>query len=282
MSVSLLVSIAPAASADLGRPYTPEAERMPAASPWSFTFTTYGWVPWLSGNMTIKGRTFDVQVDPIEMFEHLDWSTLPAWMSYAEARSGPISLFNDIVYANVSGSGGFAKAPPVWVKLCRAVFPSTTNKRSSNLGVLTKSGRASTRRYLAPPRSIFWRAGATGTRRWMSPVSLVCIPYRERLRDPDRSTGSIRLSVPDFASSFAPGTSLILRGDVGGFGAGSDFSWQVLATYNWQLCTFGGHLIDGYLGYRALSVDYSQGSGTTEYKYDVLMQGPVMGATLHF
>jgi hypothetical protein len=57
--------------------------------------------------MTIKGRTFDVQVDPTEMFEHLDWSTLPAWMSYAEARNGRISLFNDIVYANVSGSGGF-------------------------------------------------------------------------------------------------------------------------------------------------------------------------------
>ena len=80
----------------------------------------------------------------------------------------------------------------------------------------------------------------------------------------------------------APGESLVLRGDVGGFGAGSDNSWQVLATYNWQMCTMGGHLIDGYLGYRALSVDYSQGSGKTEYKYDVLMQGPVMGATLHF
>ena len=54
------------------------------------------------------------------------------------------------------------------------------------------------------------------------------------------------------------------------------------ATYNWQMCTMGGRLIDGYFGYRALSVDYSQGSGDTRYKYDVLMQGPVMGATLHF
>ena len=43
-----------------------------------------------------------------------------------------------------------------------------------------------------------------------------------------------------------------------------------------------GYLIDGYLRYRALSVDYSQGSGNTQYKFDVLMQGPVMGATLHF
>jgi hypothetical protein len=54
-------------------------------------------------------------------------------------------------------------------------------------------------------------------------------------------------------------------------------AWQVLATYNWQMCTMDGHLIDGYLGYRALSVDHTQGSGNTEYKYDVLMQGPGHG-----
>jgi hypothetical protein len=61
-----------------------------------------------------------------------------------------------------------------------------------------------------------------------------------------------------------------------------DASWQVLATYNWEMRTMCGYLIDGYIGYRALSVDYSQGSGNTEYKYDVLMQGPVLGTTLHF
>ena len=38
-----------------------------------------------------------------------------------------------------------------------------------------------------------------------------------------------------------------------------------------------GYLVDDYLGYRALSVDYSQGVGNAEYKYDVLMQGPVIG-----
>ena len=43
-----------------------------------------------------------------------------------------------------------------------------------------------------------------------------------------------------------------------------------------------GYLIDGYLGYRALSVDYSQGSGNTEYKQDWLIQGPVIGTTVHF
>ena len=29
------------------------------------------------------------------------------WMSYAEARRGQLSLFNDVVYAQLDGSGGF-------------------------------------------------------------------------------------------------------------------------------------------------------------------------------
>ena len=48
------------------------------------------------------------------------------------------------------------------------------------------------------------------------------------------------------------------------------------------MCTMDGYVIDGYLCYRALSVDYSQGSGTSRYEYDVLMQGPVMGFTMRF
>ena len=159
ISAALLVSTAPVASADLGRAYTPEPAA--AISPWTFTFTAYGWVPWLSGNTTIKGRTFDVQVDPIEMLEHLDWSTLPAWMSYAEARNGPIGLFNDIVYANVTGSKDFARAS----KSHRQASQSITNKRSSSSEGLTRSGRVRTRLWLAPPLSIFWRVGATGTRK---------------------------------------------------------------------------------------------------------------------
>ena len=163
ISAALLVSTAPVASADLGRAYTPEPAA--AISPWTFTFTAYGWVPWLSGNTTIKGRTFDVQVDPIEMLDHLNWSTLPAWMSYAEARNGPIGLFNDIVYANVTGSKDFAKPLPGPFQTFRAAFQSITNKRSSSLEGLTKSGRVRTRLWLAPPLSIFWRVGATGTRK---------------------------------------------------------------------------------------------------------------------
>jgi len=80
----------------------------------------------------------------------------------------------------------------------------------------------------------------------------------------------------------APGEEVALRGDVGGFGAGSKFTWQVLATYNWRLCQQGWLTLDGYLGYRALSVDYEQGEDTNRYEYDVVQQGPVMGVTGRF
>jgi hypothetical protein len=44
---------------------------------------------------------------------------------------------------------------------------------------------------------------------------------------------------------------------VGGFGAGSDFSWQVVGTYGFDtsLCGTPFHAV---LGYRALAVDYSE------------------------
>ena len=38
----------------------------------------------------------------------------------------------------------------------------------------------------------------------------------------------------------------------------------------------------GLLGYRALDVDYEQGSGRTKYEYDVLQHGQVTGLTIAF
>jgi hypothetical protein len=151
-----------------------------------------------------------------------------------------------------------------------------------NSAVLTKSGRGPNPA-LAGSAALDLLAGG---RYWHQNVNasgfLSLPPFSKEI---ERS-GSIDWVDPFVGArlrqQLARGVSLILRGDVGGFGTGSDFSWQVLATYNWRMSTFDGHVIDGYLGYRALSVDYSQGSGIKEYKYDVLMQGPVMGATLRF
>ena len=36
------------------------------------------------------------------------------------------------------------------------------------------------------------------------------------------------------------------------------------------------------LGYKALYVDYSKGSGLSQYEYDVTMHGPIFGITAKF
>jgi hypothetical protein len=70
--------------------------------------------------------------------------------------------------------------------------------------------------------------------------------------------------------------TLSLRGDIGGFGVGSDFAWQAIAIVDWQPWKHAS--ID--VGLRGLGVDYEEGSGTDRFKYDATTWGPVLGFSL--
>src|SRR5215469_11073160 len=80
----------------------------------------------------------------------------------------------------------------------------------------------------------------------------------------------------------APNKGIEIRGDVGGFGAGSQFSWQAIATYNSPLCMIHGIPVDSYIGFRALSADFTQSSGRSRFEWDNVIYGPVIGATMRF
>ena len=69
-----------------------------------------------------------------------------------------------------------------------------------------------------------------------------------------------------------------LRGDVGGFGVGSDFAWQLFPYMVWQF----GERASMQAGYRAVLGDYDEGSGLSEFKYDVVTQGPQLGVIFRF
>jgi len=38
----------------------------------------------------------------------------------------------------------------------------------------------------------------------------------------------------------------------------------------------------GTVGYKALFIDFSQGSGLTQYEYDMMIFGPIFGVTARF
>jgi hypothetical protein len=66
--------------------------------------------------------------------------------------------------------------------------------------------------------------------------------------------------------------------EVGGFGAGSDFTWQVFPTLGIRMTDTASL----EFGYRWLDVDYSTGEGNEQFRYDVLTQGPVLGFGFRF
>jgi hypothetical protein len=80
----------------------------------------------------------------------------------------------------------------------------------------------------------------------------------------------------------APGHELFLRGDIGGFGVGSDFSWQAIGGYGFDFGAWQGITFSGIVGYRALYVDYAHGFGRTRYEFDMLQHGPVLGVSMRF
>jgi opacity protein-like surface antigen len=69
----------------------------------------------------------------------------------------------------------------------------------------------------------------------------------------------------------------ILRGDVGGFGAGADFSWNVVGGVGF---TAGSIIIA--LEYRYLDVDYSEGEDRERFTWDVAQQGIMLGIGFQF
>lgn len=75
----------------------------------------------------------------------------------------------------------------------------------------------------------------------------------------------------------SPRFTLRFRGDIGGFGAGSDFAWQAVGLIGWKFVMFD---IDSTLfaGYRALGQDYDSGG----FAWDVVAHGPVFGLAMRF
>ncbi len=68
--------------------------------------------------------------------------------------------------------------------------------------------------------------------------------------------------------------SAILRGDVGGFGVGSEFSWQAMAGVRAECSDHV--LVD--IGYRALGIDYED----HDLSFDAVVHGPVIGLAFRF
>ena len=80
----------------------------------------------------------------------------------------------------------------------------------------------------------------------------------------------------------ADGIPLVWLQDIGGFDIGSRISWQALAAYSFDIGRTGSVNWADVVGYRALYVDYSQGSGSSLFEMNLLQHGPLFGVSARF
>ncbi len=260
-------------------------EALPSLPSWSYRFTPYGWLTALNGTQTVRGRSVKVDASFADIVEKSD--TLVGLMGDVEARNGPLALMGNVVWSSI----GFER--------------NDVRTRTPAPGVTTTVGRAlglDIQMAIAEVGAAYEvaRFGALafdvlgGARYWYQEADLSF--------EVDRTIGIADLEVAGaraFARSgsvdwldpmlgarlrctVAPGHELWLRGDIGGFGVGSDVSWQAIGAYGFEFGTYQGITFSGVVGYRALYVDYVQGEGRQRYEFDMLQHGPVLGLSARF
>jgi hypothetical protein len=259
----------------------------PAAllSGWDFRFVPYGWLMSLKGTQTVRGRGAKVDAGFIDIVEKSD--TLVGLMGTFEARRGPFALYGDLVWSKVGVEGGNVRT------------------RTPALGITGTVGRALDLDFQMTIVEVgaayeVSRSGPLafdvlgGARYWYQEADLSFEVARTLdIGDLELAGGRAfaRSGSADWLDpvigarvryAVAPGHELFLRGDIGGFGVGSDFSWQAIGGYGFDFGIYNGITFSGVVGYRALSVDYAEGEGRRRYEFDMLQHGPILGLSMRW
>ena len=281
-----------AADVPVAMPAKVAVEPAPQESSWAFRFTPYAWLTALDGSTTAKGNTVDIDASFIDIVEKTD--TLVALMGYFEARNGRFGLFADIVFQKLGLDSSSIRS--------RNITPRIGGTLSTSLGldikmVTMEVGAAyEVLRWNAPGGAASFAAidVMAGGRYWWQQaelnLSLVgAVNVGDLAITGGRAlakSGSVSWLDPFIGARFryqiAPGKELAFTGDIGGFGVGSQFSWQLVGAYTWEFAVTKSAAWYGVIGYRALYVDYSQGLGSSKYEYDMLQHGPLFGVSMRF
>jgi hypothetical protein len=282
-AVWLLVS--PALAADLPSRAPLVVQPTDAPNAWSFRFVPYGWLTSIKGTQTVRGRSAKVDASFIDIVEKSD--SLLALMGDFEARKGRFSFYSDLVWSKIGAEGGNVRT--------RSPAPGITGSVGRTLSLDVQMAIIEVGATYEVARSgpiAFDLLG--GVRYWYQETELgldVTPTFDIGGLEISGSRAFARSGSVDWLDpligarlryAVAPGHELVLRGDVGGFGAGSEFSWQAIAAYGFDFGVYNGITFLGVIGYRALSVDYAQGSGRTRYEFDAVQHGPVLGISARF
>jgi hypothetical protein len=245
------------------------AEEIPAANnDWKFRAAPYLWLVALNGDVTVKGRESDLDLSFNDIWDELN---IAAMLTF-DARKGKWGFLGDMVAANLgkSTSGDRIKIDPT-VKLALLAAGvsyqlgtwNLSDTAGKDLPAVTVEGLFSVRYSHLDVELDFKNVplpDASGDKDWVDPL----IGARAFF---------------DFSERWA----LSLQGNVGGFGVGSDFTWGALGTIGYRFRLFSEkNNARAVAGYRAIYQDYSDGSGSDRFEWEVTLHGPILGLVIRF
>lgn len=219
------------------------ALRAEETNQWTFDASLYGLAAGMSGNVAVKGVPADVDVGFDKIWDNLKFGAMGgARLGYKRWALSTEVIYMDLEVANAPftvKAEQWMVQPALEYQVCR-YFDVYAGTRYNSLHLA-----------LNGPLGV----NPSGTQDWWDPII------------------GTRISLP-LGKKF----SFDVTGDIGGFGAGSDLTWQAYPCFNWQVTKWASL----QAGYRWLYTDYETGSGVNRFKYDMLTQGPQLGFTLHF
>jgi hypothetical protein len=263
---------------------------------WRFGVTIYGWGTSLSGSATARGQMADINASVIQLFQKSD--SLGALDGYFEANKGRFGLYGDVVWAKlqIPATAAAYRNPVAGLKPSVQANAAIT----TSLTILESGGLFELARWPGSGRSFAALDVLAGVRYWNISTSIAADVQstldfsRIHLDRFDQSrnvgyfdSGSLNWVDPLIGArlrhQFTPSQQVFLEGDIGGFGipGSSLFSWNVVGVYSytWQ---FDGYALAAVVGYRALSTNISFNNGLDASGLNLVIHGPLVGATLKF
>jgi hypothetical protein len=232
----------------------------PTGDQWVFTVAPYLWAASMDGHAAVGGIKSDVDVPVQDVLKDLSFGAMLAvdvqkgrfgvGVNGLFARVSPDSEVGNIKIDATSDSAQLAVLP--FYRLVEWQYGVSSSGQPLRLVVAPEAGFRYT--YLRTELEI--RGGRTvdGSESWVDPL----IGSRIGLDLTDR-------------------WAIIGEGNFGGFGVGSDFTWNAQAYVGYQFSLFG-RPTTLLLGYRALYQDYHH----RNFEWDVTMHGPVIGTAIRF
>jgi hypothetical protein len=212
---------------------------------WQVSFAPYIWGASMEGTAVVRGLAADVDVSASDIFEAMEIG----FMTMVAARKGDWGLAGDVVWADLIAENDVAEIDQ---KLGLVTF--TGLRRLTDYADLTFGGRwnhvEGGVELTVPPG-----LETESTKDWVDPLVGVVL----------RTPGERRWHAT-------------LIADIGGFGVGSDLTWQAFPSVGFDVAKWASV----ELGWRLLDTDYETGEGTGRFVYDLLLQGPAGGVVFKF